>query len=258
MDRAKFYAALRRRDSGLFGTKLSQGQVDGMEGMLDAFVTDGDGKATTLAYGFATAYHETGRRMVPVREGFATTDAGARRAVNDLAKKRGPKSAVALYAQPAGPYGHVYYGRGRVQETWITNYRASGEDIGVDLVKNPDLHLDPVIDARILWRGLLDGRWNGSGKGLRYYLDRGDIVGARRTVNIQDQATTIAGYHRAFLKAIEKAGGAPKKPQAAPQAPAKPSPVPSASPTPQTPPAAPPAGFWARLAAFLASIFKKG
>lgn len=26
MDRAKFYAALRRRESGLFGTKLSQAQ----------------------------------------------------------------------------------------------------------------------------------------------------------------------------------------------------------------------------------------
>jgi hypothetical protein len=180
MDRAVFFAALRRRGSGVFGTSLAQDQVKGMEGIIDAFAEVGDGQRDTLAYALATAYHETGRKMVPVREGFATTDAGARRAVNNLARKRGPKSAVARYAQPAGPYGHVYYGRGHVQLTWLENYERSSADAGVDLVKNPDAMLDPVISARVLIRGIMDGRWNGQGKGIRHQPRVGHKPGSRQ------------------------------------------------------------------------------
>lgn len=186
---------------------LNQSQVEGIDGIITAFEKVGDGKADTLAYALATAYHETGSRMVPVREGFASTDAGARRAVNNLARRRGPNSAVAKYAQPTGPHGHVYYGRGHVQLTWLDNYRNSSADAGVDLVENPGAMLDPEISARVLIKGLLDGRWNGRGKGLRHYLDAGDVRGARRTVNVLDKASTIAGYHNQFLKAVEAATG---------------------------------------------------
>lgn len=62
---------------------------------------------------------------------------------------------------------------------------------------------------RVLWKGLLDGRWNGHGKGIRFYLDRNDLKNARRTVNITDKWKVIAGYHRAFQWAIEEAGGVP-------------------------------------------------
>ena len=207
MDKSRFYTHLRKRDSGLFGTSLSQSQVEGINGILTAFAQVGDGKADTLAYALATAYHEVGGRMIPVREGFASTDAGARRAVSRLAKKRGPKSAVAKYVQPQPPHGHVYYGRGHVQLTWLENYRQSSADAGVDLVKYPDKMLDPEISARVMIKGLMDGRWNGQGKGLRYYLDKGDMRGARRTVNITDKWELIAGYHGAFLAAIETGGG---------------------------------------------------
>lgn len=217
MDRTAFFAALRSRTSSLFGTSISQSQVNGIEGILDAFASHGDGKRDTLAYALATAYHETGRRMVPVREGFASSDAGARAAVNNLAKKRGPNSAVAKYAKPQPPYGHVYYGRGHVQLTWLDNYGASSADAGTDLVKNPDAMLDPVVSARVLIKGLLDGRWNGQSKGLRFYLDRNDLRGARRTVNALDKADEIAGYHRAFLVAINAAGPlADRAPEAKP------------------------------------------
>ena len=238
MNKSLFFAALRARDSGLFGTSLSQGQVDGINGILAAHAQVGDGKADTLAYALATAYHETGRRMMPVREGFATTDAGARRAVNNLAAKRGPNSAVAKYAQPQPPYGHVYYGRGQVQLTWIDNYRRSSADAGVDLVRNPDAMLDPTISARVLIKGLLDGRWNGQGKGLRFYLDRGDVVQARRTVNILDKAEEIARYHRAFLAALNAAGYSAKS---APPAPPKPVPAPAPAPAPKLHPSPAPA-----------------
>ena len=212
-DRSRFYAALRAPANPLFGSRLSQGQVKGMEGILDAFVTHGDGREKTLAYALATAYHETGRRMAPVREGFAKTDAGARRAVNNLARRRGPNSAVARYAKPAGPHGHVYYGRGHVQLTWLDNYRRSSADAGVDLVADPDAMLDPEISARVLIKGLLDGRWNGRGKGIAHYLPthgRDDLRNARRTVNVTDKWELIGGYYKSFLMALQSAGGVPK------------------------------------------------
>lgn len=203
MNRAKFYAALRRKGSGVFGTKLGQSQVEGMEGILDAFVTHGDGRDKTLAYALATAYHETGAKMVPVREGFASTDAGARRVV---AKRK--------YGQPTGKYGHVYYGRGHVQLTWIDNYKASSNDAMYDLVAYPDKMLDPVISARVLIKGLLDGRWNGQKKGIAVYLPTNgpdDLKNARRTVNITDKWELIGGYYKAFLAAIRESGGVPVK-----------------------------------------------
>lgn len=238
MNRFKFFAALRV--SKLFGTSLSASRVTGIEGILDAFDAVGDGRADTLAYALATAYHETGRRMVPVREGFAPTDEGARRAVQRLAAQRGPQSAVAKYVQPQPPHGHVYYGRGHVQLTWLDNYRRSSADAGVDLVANPDAMLDPVISARVLVLGLLDGRWNGRGHGVRHYLDRDDWVGARRTVNVLDKAQEIAAYARSFHSAIEEAGGVAARPVA-------PKPV-TANPAPRANTNGPLAGFLALLA----------
>lgn len=206
-DKKRFYDIIRP----FFGT-LSQEQVDGMEGIFKAFEEVGDKDIDTLAYALATAYHETGKRMVPVREGFAKTDKGARSAVNKLAIKRGPSSAVAKYAKPTGPYGHVYYGRGHVQLTWHENYKASSKDAGVDLEQFPDKMLDPTISARVLIRGIMDGRWNGRGKGIAYYegaddkLSREEATEARRLVNIQDKALTIAVYFEHFYNALKASG----------------------------------------------------
>lgn len=193
MDRAAFFDGVRP----LFGGKLSTAQVAGMEGIIDAFDATGDGSDKTLAYAMATAFHETGKRMVPVREGFAKTDAQARRIV-----------AGRRYGQVVN--GHVFYGRGLVQMTWADNYKASSADAGVNLYNNPDAMLDPVISARVLIRGLMDGRWNAAKKGIAAYLpDNGtdDLMGARRTVNITDRWEMIGGYYQAFLAAVRAAGG---------------------------------------------------
>jgi len=244
-----FFASLRSRNSGVFGTSLSQSQVDGINGILKAFDEVGDGRRATLAYALATAYWETGRRMIPVREGFASTNEGAIRAVQRLANKRGPSSAVAKYVQPAGPYGHVYYGRGLVQLTWLHNYRNSSADAGVDLVKNPDAMLDPRISARVLIRGLIDGRWNGRGKGVAYYemldglpgLSEIEAIAARRTVNVQDKASLIAGIYRSFSAALEAGGWPLDRPvhDVMPYYPDEPTSAPTRPATPPRPPSAP-------------------
>jgi hypothetical protein len=65
MDMAKFFAGLRSRTSGVFGTSLSPAQVDGTERIIEA----GEARQTPLrhlAYILATAYHETAHTMPPV------------------------------------------------------------------------------------------------------------------------------------------------------------------------------------------------
>lgn len=215
MDRSVFYARLRARNSGVFGTSLTQSQVVGIERLLDEAQKHGV-PLRQLAYILGGVYHETGRLMVPVREGFAKTDTGARRIV-----------AKRAYGKPAGPYGHVYYGRGRIQNTWLSNMEKLTKRFGIDFVKNPDLLLDPDTDALVTIVGHLEGIW--TGKKLSDYIlgEKTDYLSARRIVNGMDKAGAIAGYAEAFAKALREAGYIG-------QAPVKPL-------TPVSPPVAPPA-----------------
>jgi murein L,D-transpeptidase YcbB/YkuD len=66
--------------------------------------------------------------------------------------------------------------------------------------------LDPKFAAELLFKGLIDGRWNGHGKGIAHYLPTNgpdDIKNARRTVNITDHWEEIAGFYQQFKAAIE-------------------------------------------------------
>lgn len=205
MDKTRFYDVLRAQRSTMFGPRLSSLQVAGIEGILSAFAKYGDGRVKTLAYALATARREVGEGMVPVREGFRKTDADARAYVMRNYGHRGRK----WYCYPAGPYGQVYYGRGYAQETWLKNYQAAAAETGLDLVRNPDLVLEPALAGRLLIAGLLSGRWNGHGRGIAYYLPTGgpdDLENARRTVNITDHWQDVAGYYREFKAALEAAG----------------------------------------------------
>ena len=210
MDRKRFFDALRKRDSGVFGTSISQGQVSGTEELLDVAQARGV-PLFHLAYILGGVYHETGGMMVPVREGFAKTDIGARRVV-----------AKRSYGKPAGPYNHVYYGRGRIQNTWLRNMETLSKRFGHDFVKNPDLLLDPAIDAVVTIVGHQEGLW--TGKKLSDYIGDGrvDYVNARRIVNGTDKAKQIAVYAKAFETALRAAGYVGQAP--------KPSPVPRPSP----------------------------
>jgi putative chitinase len=193
LDRQKFFSVLRSNRSQMFGNTLSQGQVEGIEGILDGFEATGDGRVKTLAYGLATARREVGTGMLPVREGFKISDAAARAYVARNYPHKG-------YSKPAGPWGHVYYGRGIVQLTWLANYEKEG------IADNPDKALDPEFAAELLFKGLIDGRWNGHGKGIAHYLPTNgpdDIKNARRTVNITDHWEEIAGFYQQFKAAIE-------------------------------------------------------
>lgn len=196
-DRKTFFTYARRAP---FGNRMTQKQVDGLEAILDRWEREFSYlDIRFLAYILATAFHETGGRMQPVREGFASSDAQAAK----ILKNR-------IYAAPDERTGKRYYGRGHVQLTWYANYDKMGKLLGLDLVNNPDLALDPEVSTRILFEGMLkgvSGRGDFTGKSLETYFNAttDDPVGARRIINGTDKAQLIAGYHKTFLDALTTA-----------------------------------------------------
>ena len=75
IDRRAFFDGVR---GALYGGRLARGQVGGMTALLDRFERGGEtDDLRFLAYMLATAHHETGGRMRPVRETFAATDEAA-------------------------------------------------------------------------------------------------------------------------------------------------------------------------------------
>ena len=81
-----------------------------------------------------------------------------------------------------------YYGRGYVQLTWDYNYRKFGGLLGIDLLGNPDLALNPSIAGKIICIGMTKGLF--TGVGLNDYFDssKADWTNARRIVNGLDKA----------------------------------------------------------------------
>ncbi len=150
MASAEFFSVVR---GPLFAGRLSSSQVDGLNRIIEYGIQSGYSRPD-LAYVLATVHHETGRRMQPIREGFAATDAGARRAVAGLHAKGIVKRN---YALPAGPHKQSYYGRGLVQITWHSNYAKFGNHLTIPLEKHPDLALDWKHSLDIAFIGMRDG-----------------------------------------------------------------------------------------------------
>lgn len=198
-DPAAFYAALR--GTKLF-PKLQQSQVDGINRLLAAFSAARWGVSWS-AYGLATSYHETDKKMQPCREkgngdgpdADPWDDYLERYDTGILAKRLGN-------TPEADGDGVKYAGAGDVQLTGLSNYKWAQRITGFPLVAKPELMLDPAISAKVLVVGLETGAY--TGKGLGDYLprhgkgDRGQFRPCRRCVNSLDRADDIAGYALGF------------------------------------------------------------
>lgn len=246
MDRASFYAALRSRTNTMFGTSLSQKQVDGIEALLDACLIHAISNTHHVANILAQVYHETGARMYPVRETFATSDKQAIQRL-EAAWKAGKLSWVKT------PYWREgWYGRGFIQLTHEDNYRKLGREIGVDLTAKPELALDLKISADIAVVGMQRGMF--TGKKLYDYVFPADLdnppkTNPRRIVNGQDGTDKkVAGYHRAFFAAIQAAGGWQDKPRIV--QPSIPLPTPEPAPAARS-------GLLAAILKFILSLFRR-
>jgi hypothetical protein len=185
---------------------LRQHHVDGCNAIVAAAKKRGWRRAW-LAYALATAYHETGRWMQPIREGGhrrgpGYSDASARRAVASIYAKG---IISRNYALPAGPYGQSYYGRGLVQITWYDNYLRLGERLGLGtaLAENPDLALDMDLAIDLLLVGMEEGLY--TSKKLADYDLPTEFRAARRIINgdVRKNGQMIADYAMHFYRALE-------------------------------------------------------
>jgi len=153
--------------NSLFGGKLSQGQVEGMEKIINYSTVSLD----QLAYVLATVKWETAHTMQPIKEYGST---------------------AYLKSKPYWPY----YGRGLVQLTWRDNYAKYG------LEKTPDKALEWESSLFVLFDGMTKGLF--TGKKLDDYINdnKRDYINARRIINGTDRAKEIAQIADAYRTAL--------------------------------------------------------
>lgn len=192
VDRAKFFTAFRPQ----FGS-LKESQVQGYDAIFDYWDKSNLTDNRWLAYVLATAFHETGRELQPVREGFCSSDQGSINAVTSLFNRGIIGENYALREAN----GQSYFGRGLVQITFGDNYKRLGQAIGIgnDLYDNPSLALNMEIAVKILFKGMIDGSYTSHSLRKYFFEDRTDWVNARKIINRLDKADLIADYGQKFL-----------------------------------------------------------
>lgn len=94
---------------------------------------------------------------------------------------------------------YPFFGRGFVQITWENNYKKYSDLLGIDLVKNLDLALDPQIALFILVHGFKNGTF--TGVKIEDYINTSssDFFHARRCINGLDSAQEIADNTKKYL-----------------------------------------------------------
>jgi hypothetical protein len=163
-----------------FGIK--QGTIDAIKGMCQAM---GIGLPTQIAYVLATTQWETAQTFQPVREAFWHDEAW--------------RQANLSY--------YPYYGRGYVQLTWDTNYKAYSDILGIDLVSNPDRAMEPAVALFVLVHGFKTGTF--TGRKVTDFINQSmtDFVNARRCINGTDKANEIANLAEKFLATAAPGSG---------------------------------------------------
>lgn len=172
--------------------RLKQSQVDGFNAVLGAINAYGSpaNKPAYTAYMLATAWHETAHTMLPIEE-------------YGKGKGRPYGSRIDVHG---GRYSNelpIFYGRGYVQLTWLTNYAFMKNRLGVDFVNKPEFALVPKHAANIMIVGMLEGSF--TGKSLKTYIKNGlynEFISARRIINGTDKDKLIAGYAVNFLDSL--------------------------------------------------------
>jgi hypothetical protein len=190
INRAHFFTAIR---ASLFRGRLSKDQVTNTELIIDYALAQG-ASVQELAYMLATTYHETAHTMRPVEE-YGKGKGHDYGKMLDIGQ--GPGHRVA-YTEP--PF--IYYGRGFVQLTWLSNYRAAGRKLDIDLLWDPSLALKPEPAAQVLVRGMLEGWFTGKKLGDYFTPHKAEPVEARQVINGHDEDKLIAGYYATFLHAL--------------------------------------------------------
>ena len=212
----RMYFAANFPSSKLYGNALTNSRMQGFEAIFDFWdQVESFDSLEWLAYELATAWHETGARMLPVREGFAESDEVAYQRVTAYCAAQG-RSNYAMRHQN----GNSYYGRGYVQLTHAENYLKMGEAMGHGraFYDKPDRVMDPSVGAEILVTGMMRGLFRPA-KGslldyfnhqsLRWYdardLINGDMSKKPAWANGKTIGSLVAGYGKAFFGVLKYA-----------------------------------------------------
>lgn len=197
MNYTKFFERLR-------GTKqfpaLTARQTQGMATIIDVWAQWYQLRFPIefLAAALAQIGRETGYRMVPVMETFASTPEAAAQ-ILERAFVRGQLPWVSKRYWLPDSNGEIWIGRGDIQITLKPNYtklrKAIKEayDIDIPLDVDPDLALDPVTSAVITFEGMTKGLF--TSKKLEDFYSKGkkmDYVGQRAVVNGDSKDEDIA------------------------------------------------------------------
>lgn len=194
IDQAEFFRQIQTQ----LKTGVSNKQKTGYKAMFDYWEASALNDMRWLAYALATAYHETGGELQPVREGFCDTDEGSERAVRRMFEKGRIRRNYATRHDN----GKSYFGRGLVQITHGVNYERVGKAIGLPLYDQPDLALEMDVAVKILFVGMTEGLFTGKRFQRYFNNDDTDWTGARRIINGQDRAKLIAGYAETFYDCL--------------------------------------------------------
>lgn len=209
MNYTTFFAYARRAP---FGGRLSQAQVDGTRAILEEASRRNLPDSQT-AYILATAFHETGGKMQPVEENLNYTSA-ARIKATWPSRFSTITAAQAFVGKPQALANKVYGGRmgnNGANDGWLYRGRGLAQITGKDNYKkfglgdNPAEALQLATAIRILFDGMVQGKF--TGRKLADYFGGGkeDPVDARQIVNGTDKASLIAGYYRNFLDSLKAA-----------------------------------------------------
>jgi predicted chitinase len=202
----KFFFDVARAD--LFDGKFRQAQVDGLTAILDKWEqTSPQEDDRWLAYMLGTAHHETGRTMQPVRETFARSDESAIKRLN-ASYRAGGLSWVSRPYWEKDEQGKSWLGRGFVQITHKYNYKKMSAALGIDLVGQPDLAMDPVVALEIIFQGMIRGLFTGKKLSNYFRPSKEDWKNARRIVNGNERDDLVASYAKQYYRAISYTTGA--------------------------------------------------
>ena len=94
-----------------------------------------------------------------------------------------------------------YFGRGFVPLTWESNYKRFATVLGLDLLGNPDLALDPETAAKFICLGMTRGFF--TGRSLKDFFNGSKVewTNARKIINGLDKAHLFADRAKKIVAA---------------------------------------------------------
>ncbi|HEX8662400.1 MAG TPA: hypothetical protein VF744_00050 [Beijerinckiaceae bacterium] len=184
----------------LFDGSMSTKQVSGMTDILDEWEANHAAQDDRwLAYALGTAHHETGRTMQPIKEWGG--NAYFTRMYDPPPAGQRPQVAAVLGNVNPGD-GPLFCGRGYVQLTGRKNYTTWGTKLGINLVGNPTLAMDPKVAVKIMFDGMIAGSFTGKKLGNYFSGTVEDWRNARRIINGLDKADLVASYGKKYYGCI--------------------------------------------------------